>query len=83
MNIRNQRRVMLGLALGMMLSACSYSIKIPFIPEPTPEPTPECSVECDAASSDKDSRDKDPLDTADEDSPGLGSTVLKFLRGRP
>ncbi len=72
MNIRNHRRILAGLVLGMTLSACSFNIKIPFIPEP--EPKPECSVECDTTSPDEDS--------SDDDSSGIGSTVLKFLRGR-
>ena len=72
MNSRNHKRVLAGLVLGMTLSACSFNVKIPFIPEP--EPKPECSAECDAATPDTDS--------ADEDATGIGSTVLKFLRGR-
>ena len=71
MNIRNHRRVLAGLVLGMTLSACSFNVKIPFIPDP--EPKPECSAECDEASAE---------DSSDTDATGIGSTVLKFLRGR-
>lgn len=71
MNIRNHKRVLAGLVLGLTLCACSFNVKIPFIPDP--EPKTECSVECDEASADEDS--------SDEGASGIGSTVLKFLRG--
>lgn len=43
MKIRNCRRLLAGLALVVVLGACSYSIRIPFIPDPAPE----CGEECD------------------------------------
>ncbi len=52
MKIRNCRRMLMGLALAVVLGACSYSIKLPFIPEPPPAPAPECGAECDAPSAD-------------------------------
>ncbi len=47
MKIRNCRRLLAGVALVVVLGACSYSIKIPFIPDPAPAPAPECGEECD------------------------------------
>lgn len=47
MKIPNQGRLLAGLALVAVLGACSYTIKIPFIPAPAE--APECVGECDAA----------------------------------
>ena len=47
MKIRKCRRLLAGLALVVVLGACSYSIKLPFIPAPVPAPVPECGEECD------------------------------------
>ena len=49
MNIRKCRRSLAGLALVAVLGACSYSIKLPFIPVPAPVPAPECGDECDSS----------------------------------
>ncbi len=65
MKTSNQNRLLVGLALAVLLSACSYSIKIPFVPDPTPEPAPDpkCGVECESSPTEG------------------GSKVLKFLLG--
>ncbi len=52
MKIRKCRRPLAGLALVAVLSACSYTIKLPFIPDPAPAPDPECGEECDPAPAD-------------------------------
>jgi hypothetical protein len=65
MKIRNCRRLLAGLVLVVVLGACSYSIKLPFIPDPgpAPAPVPECGEEC------------------DPDATGGRSTLLKLLLG--
>lgn len=46
MRIRNRKWLLAGLALTMLVSACSYSIKIPFAADPAP--ALDCGAECDS-----------------------------------
>jgi hypothetical protein len=47
MKTRTHKRLFVGLALVMALSACSFTIKIPFIPDPP------CETDCENSSKDE------------------------------